>query len=116
MPLLHLHTTCSLEPEAGESLAAELSARVARHIGKPESYVMVLVAGGTAAVMGGTTGPAAWADVRSIGGLTPDVNRALTESVCGLLKERLDIPGERVYITLSDVPRTQWGWDGRTFG
>lgn len=115
MPLLHLTTNAPLSGAGQPALAAALSKAVSELIGKPEDYVMISLQPGTL-LMGGTSEPAGFADVRSIGGLSPDVNRRLSERIGELLQEHLDIPRDRVYLNFTDVARTHWGWNGSTFG
>jgi phenylpyruvate tautomerase PptA (4-oxalocrotonate tautomerase family) len=59
---------------------------------------------------------AAFVDVRSIGGLTNDVNRTLSQKVCKLLKESHGVPEDRVYLNFTEVEASDWGWNGSTFG
>ena len=54
--------------------------------------------------------------IRSIGGLSGDVNRKLSQQVCNLLNESLGIPPNRVYLNFTDVGASHWGWNGSTFG
>jgi phenylpyruvate tautomerase len=116
MPFIRLETTERLAPDVKNALCAQLSRLVAEGIGKPEIYVMAAVEDGVAMLHAGGVGPAAFADVRSIGGLSPKVNRALSERICRLLGERLSIPGERVYLNFTDVEAGRWGHDGTTLG
>ena len=69
-----------------------------------------------AILMSGKPGPAAFVDLRSIGGLSDDVNRQLSQKIGSLLKETLGVPAERIYLNFSDVPAGNWGWNGDTFG
>jgi phenylpyruvate tautomerase len=115
MPLLKLETTVVLSDDKREALLAALSKTVAGTIGKPEQYVMV-TASQAAMTMSGKTGNAAFADIRSIGGLTDDVNRKLSQQICKLLADSLQIPPERVYLNFTDVKAGSWGWNGSTFG
>jgi hypothetical protein len=55
-------------------------------------------------------------DIRSIGGLTRKVNQILSEKICHLLQHELDIPGDRVYLNMTDIPGDRWGHNGSTFG
>ena len=55
-------------------------------------------------------------DIRSIGGLTDEVNRKLSQQVCKLLNDSLGIPPDRVYLNFTDVEAGNWGWNGSTFG
>ena len=66
--------------------------------------------------MSGKPGDAAFVDVRSIGGLTHDVNRKLSQKVCKLLNDSIGVPPNRIYLNFSDVEASHWGWNGSTFG
>jgi phenylpyruvate tautomerase len=117
MPLLKLETTVVLPEDKRQALLASLSKIVAETIGKPEQYVMVAVAANQAALqMSGSPGNAAFVEVRSIGGLSNDVNRKLSQKVCKLLNDSLGVPANRIYLNFSDVQASHWGWNGSTFG
>ena len=115
MPLLKLETTVALADDKRTPLLAALSKIVAGTIGKPEQYVMVVISP-TVILMSGKPGDAAFVDVRSIGGLSDDVNRQLSQKVCSLLKESLGVAPDRIYLNFTDVPAGNWGWNGDTFG
>ena len=115
MPLLALQTSVVLSNQQRYDLLAPLSQVVAECIGKPERYVMVTVTT-VAMLMDGSEGPAAYADIRSIGGLSQAVNRKLSERICALLKERLGIPPDRVYLGFTSISAENWGWNSGTFG
>ena len=68
MPLLKIETTAALPEDTNKALLASLSKALAEIIGKPEQYVMVSVSQTTMA-MSAKAGDAAFADIRSIGGL-----------------------------------------------
>ncbi len=114
MPLLKLETTVVLSEDKRKSLLADLSKAVAEAIGKPEQYVMVS-SGQAGILMSGKPGDAAFVEIRSIGGLNGDVNRKLSEQVCKLLKESLEVQPDRVYLNFTDVEAANWGWNGSTF-
>ena len=115
MPLLKLETTVVLSDDKRKALLASLSSIVAETIGKPEQYVMVVVSP-AAIIMSGKAGDAAFADIRSIGGLGGEVNRQLSQEVCRVLKETLGVPSDRVYLNFTEVEAGDWGWNGSTFG
>ncbi len=116
MPLVRLETTEKLQPDRKASLCARLSRICAEAIGKDEQWVMAVVADAAAMLFAGKPGPAAFVDLRSIGGLTPRVNQALSERVCALLEQELHVPPARVYLNMEDVRADHWGHDGGTFG
>jgi phenylpyruvate tautomerase PptA (4-oxalocrotonate tautomerase family) len=115
MPLLRLETTVALTEDKQQALLASLSRIVAETIGKPQQYVMV-TASQVTIQMSSSPGDAAFVDVRSIGGLTGEVNRKLSKKVCELLHDSLGIPPDRIYLNFSDVQASHWGWNGNTFG
>jgi phenylpyruvate tautomerase PptA (4-oxalocrotonate tautomerase family) len=115
MPLLKLETTVAISDDKRKALLTSLSKTVATTIGKPEQYVMATI-GQAAMVISGKPGDAAFVDVRSIGGLSDDVNRKLSQQVCKLLQDLLGISPDRVYLNFTDVDAGNWGWNGSTFG
>jgi phenylpyruvate tautomerase PptA (4-oxalocrotonate tautomerase family) len=115
MPLLKLETTVALTEDKRQALLASLSKTVAETIGKPQQYVMV-TASQAAIQMSGSPGDAAFVDVRSIGGLTGEVNRKLSQKVCKLLNDTLGVPQNRIYLSFTEVEAKHWGWNGSTFG
>lgn len=115
MPLLKLETTAVLSEAKQNVLLPALSKLVAEGIGKPEQYVMVTIHQ-LPMQMSGKAGDAAFVDIRSIGGLSGDVNCRLAQRVCELLKEQLGVSPDRVYLNFTDVKAGSWGWKGSTFG
>ena len=115
MPLLTLQPSVRLSNQQRHDLLAPLSKVIAECIGKPERYVMVTV-GEQVMMMAGSDQPAAFADIRSIGGLNREVNRKLSEGVCRVLQDQLGISPDRVYLGFTSVSAENWGWDSGTFG
>ena len=115
MPLLRLETTVVLPDEKQKALLAALSKAVAIAIGKPEQYVMV-TASPASILMSGKPGDAAFVDIRSIGGLSGDVNRKLSKEVSKLLSDTLGLAPERIFLNFTDVAAGSWGWNGSTLG
>ena len=115
MPLLKVETSVVIPEEKRKALLASLSKAVAGTIGKREQYVMVTF-GQAAMLMSGKPGDAAFLDIRSIGGLSSEVNRKLSQQVCKLLSDSLGISSDRVYLNFTEVEAGNWGWNGSTFG
>jgi phenylpyruvate tautomerase PptA (4-oxalocrotonate tautomerase family) len=114
MPLLKLETSAVLSDDRKTTLLASLSRIVAGTIGKPEQYVMVVISP-AAILMSGKPGDAAFVDIRSIGGLSDEVNRQLAKKIGILLKESLGVPPDRLYLNFTNVAAGNWGWNGETF-
>lgn len=114
MPLLTLHLSEYPAEPARAKLLAELGGILARLTGKPKDYVMVTLSP-AAVQMGGKTSPAAFGDVRSIGALSPEVNRNISSEICFLLEKNLGIAKDRIYLNFTAIAPENWGWNGTTF-
>lgn len=112
MPLINLRTSLPAVDNRDE-LLCELSSMLAEQTGKPEDYVMTLLETGVPMTFAGSTEPAAFVEVKSIGALRPP---AMTAAFCELITARTGIPASRIYICFEDVPASDLGWNGRTFG
>ena len=114
MPYLKLETNVIIKDDVAGELLKDLSAAVARVTGKPESVTQVGVDGGQRMLMARTEEPTAHVEVKGIG--FPEENaKAMSEAICAVLKNRLDIKGNRVYIAFVSYKGSMWGMDGGTF-
>ena len=117
MPLIELDTSCDLSTqEKREGLARRLSKVAAQGIGKPEQYVMACVRDKVTVSMSGALEPAALVTVKSIGGLSRDVNQKLAAEISSVLEAELGISANRIYLTYTELAPTHWGWNAGTFG
>jgi phenylpyruvate tautomerase PptA (4-oxalocrotonate tautomerase family) len=114
MPLLKITTNREIDPEQRSPLMAKASSRVAELLGKPESYVMVMLEHGQEMLFGGSPEPLAYLELKSIG-LPRDRTGTLSAELCRLVTEELAIPERRIYIEFSDAERDLWGWNSTTF-
>ncbi|KAL6987903.1 phenylpyruvate tautomerase [Sarracenia purpurea var. burkii] len=115
MPCLNLSTNVSLEGVDTSSILKEASSTVAKIIGKPESYVMIVLKGSVPIAFGGTEQPAAYGEVVSIGGLNADVNKKLSAAISTILETKLSVPKNRFYLKFYDTKGSFFGWNGSTF-
>ncbi len=111
MPMINVKCSCDIP----QPVLKELSSIAADIIGKPLQYVMA-AGSRTDIILAGSAEPAAFVEVKSIGGLTSEVNRNLSQKICALLEKELHIPAERTYITFQSFTADSWGWNGSTFG
>jgi len=116
MPYVRVETSVTVEPALASQLIATLSRLCADSLGKPEAYVMVALQAGMPMLLGGTGGPIAFVDLRSIGGLTPRTCQALVAGISEVLQALLTVPPDRTYVNLTDVKASCWGHDGGIFG
>ena len=112
MPLLQINTNISIDDPV--TLASEASALVAGMLGKPESYVMVIVNPEQALTFAGNNGGAAHLKLKSLG-LAESETAHYSKQLCSFMEEKLDINPARIYIEFDGPPRHMWGWDNKTF-
>jgi phenylpyruvate tautomerase len=117
MPLIKVQTSVSApEKSAVEGLLKSLSAKLAKHLGKPESYVMTAFEPGVAMTFAGTTEPVCYVEIKSIGSMSAAQTKAMSLDFCPQIKEALGVAPNRVYIEFADAKGSMWGWNGSTFG
>ncbi|KAB8333439.1 hypothetical protein SD80_016635 [Scytonema tolypothrichoides VB-61278] len=117
MPLIKVQT--SVSPPLGEEVEAllkSLSAKLAKHSGKPESYVMTAFEAGVSMTFGGTTDPVCYIEVKSVGTMKPDQTQAMSQDFCQEINKALKVPKDRIYIEFADAKGAMWGWNSTTFG
>lgn len=114
MPTLRILTNAQVLPEDRPGLLVHASRTVAEMLGKPESYVMVILEDGRDMLFAGTPAPAAYLELKSLG-LSETKTAAYSRALCALLAAALGIPAERVYIEFTAPPAHLFGWNGGTF-
>ncbi len=117
MPLIKVQTSvASPDASAVESLLKELSTSLAKHLGKPESYVMTAFEPGMAMTFAGTTDPVCYVEIKSVGTMSSSQTKAMSQDFCQKLNTVLGVPTNRTYIKFADAKGAMWGWNGATFG
>lgn len=116
MPLIKVQSSIS-SPESSlvEGLLKTLSAKLAKHLGKPESYVMTAFEPDVPMTFGGTTEPVCYVEVKSVGNMSPAQTEAMSEDFCQVINENLGVPANRTYIEFADAKGSMWGWNSSTF-
>ncbi|XP_047308642.1 macrophage migration inhibitory factor homolog [Impatiens glandulifera] len=115
MPTLKLFTNVPVDTVVTSDILKDATKAVAKIIGKPESYVMILLEGSVPMAFSGTEEPAAYGELISIGGLGPSVNGKLSSTIAEILQLKLSIQSSRFYIKFYDVQRSFFGFNGSTF-
>ena len=112
MPLLEISTNVRIDDST--ALAKDASRIVAGMLGKPESYVMVIINADASLVFGGSDDATAYLTLKSLG-MDESKTADYSTHLCGFVQNKLDISPSRIYIEFSSPERHMWGWDGRTF-
>lgn len=116
MPLIKVQTSIAPSPAQVEPLLKQLSASLAKHISKPESYVMTALEPGIAMTFGGTTEPVCYIEVKSVGTMSAAQTQAMSQDFCQTINQAIGVPMNRIYIEFADAKGYLWGWNGSTFG
>lgn len=114
MPSLLVQSAAA--PKSGaEALCKSLSSAVAGTLGKPESYVLTSFQKVDAMCFGGSTEPAAFCYLASLGAITPETNAATSAALAAILEAELGVAKNRYYISFNDSERSNMGYNGGTF-
>jgi phenylpyruvate tautomerase len=117
MPLIKVQTTVTTPSQSSvEEMLKTLSAKLAKHTSKPESYVMTVFEGGVSMTFAGNTDPVCYIEIKSIGSMKPEQTQAMSQDFCQEVNQALGVPKNRVYIEFTDAKGYMWGWNGSTFG
>ena len=114
MPTLIIQTNVETPATRRKVILEALSAAVAELLGKPESYVMVILQTHDGMLFGASDSPMAYLELKSLG-LPEAATPALSKALCGLMDKHFGIPARRIYIEFASPPRHLFGWNGGTF-
>jgi len=112
MPLLKITTNAQIDD--ADSLCLQFSATVSQMLGKPESYVMVILQAEHNMSFSGSNVPCAYLELKSLG-LPEDESAGFSNTLCEKTSELLGIDSSRTYIEFSNPARHMWGWNKSTF-
>ncbi|MBK4728415.1 hypothetical protein JJD41_00720 [Oxynema sp. CENA135] len=118
MPLIKVKTSVS-EPDRAQvdALLKDLSASMAKHFSKPESYVMTALEAGVPMTFAGSSEePVCYLEVKSIGSMSSAQTKAMSDDFCQKINATLGVPKNRIYIEFADAKGSMWGWNSSTFG
>ncbi len=114
MPYMKIETNTALDGRAGDEMLKKTSAFIATLLGKPEQYCMVSIDLAMPMMFSGTTGPAAYVELKSIG-LREGHCTELSGKICEFLERELSVAPERVYIEFTQLNGKMFGWNKQTF-
>ena len=117
MPLIKIQTSAPIAASDAQvnDLLKSLSAKLAKHVNKPESYVMTSFEPQARMTFGGTFEPVCYLEIKNIGTMSPAQTKAMSKDFCELIQMTLGVPQNRIYIEFNDAKGSMWGWNGSTF-
>ncbi|HHP7230912.1 MAG TPA: phenylpyruvate tautomerase MIF-related protein [Xenococcaceae cyanobacterium] len=117
MPLIKVQSSVAAPEKAKiENLLKTLSAKVAKHFGKPESYVMTIFESDIPMTFGGSFDPVCYVEIKNIGTMSSSQTKAMSADFCEEIEAKLGVPANRIYLEFNDAQRHLWGWNKSTFG
>jgi phenylpyruvate tautomerase len=117
MPLIKIQTSVSAPAKSEvETMLKGLSVKLAKHTGKPESYVMTAFEPEVPMTFAGNTEPACYIEIKSVGAMKTEQTQAMSQDFCEEINQALGVPKNRIYIEFADAKGYMWGWNGSTFG
>ncbi|MBP0031929.1 MAG: hypothetical protein J7524_02020 [Roseofilum sp. Belize BBD 4] len=116
MPLIKIQTSAPTpERPTIDELLKILSAKLAKHLSKPESYVMTAFESDVPMTFGGSFDPVCYIEVKNVGGMSPAQTESMSQDFCQAIAENLGVSPNRTYIEFAGAEGSMWGWNGGTF-
>ena len=113
MPYIEVKVTGSVDAATKEAIKSDLGIAIGA-LHKGETYLMVCIEDSKDLWFGGKKlDKGAYVAVSLLGNAASSDYVNMTGKVCGILNERLGIPGDAVYVTYHPV--NDWGWNGSNF-
>ncbi|XP_076943660.1 uncharacterized protein LOC143613977 [Bidens hawaiensis] len=103
MPCVQISTNVCLDGVDTDSIFDQATKAIARIIGRPEKFVMVILKGSVAISFEKTKEPAAFAEIISMGGITSEVKKKLIFELGTTLLEKLSVPRTRFFVKVFDT-------------
>ncbi|WPF89470.1 phenylpyruvate tautomerase MIF-related protein [Cyanobacterium aponinum AL20118] len=116
MPLIKVQTSiANPDQEKIKDLLKNLSNKLAKHVGKPESYVMTIFESDVPMSFAGTFDPVCYLEIKSVGTMSSSQTKTMSEDFCNIINDNLGVSKNRIYIEFADAKGYLWGWNGSTF-
>lgn len=113
MPFIDSKVTVKISPEKEEAIKQRLGQAIAI-VGKSESFLMVGFQDEyTLYFKGARCEKAAFVEVKVFGSVNSQACNHMTEEICNIYEEELEIPASNIYITYQGI--ADWGWNGGNF-
>ena len=113
MPMINSKITVSVPQEKRDILKSEFGKAVAI-LGKPESYLMLGFEDNYDLYFAGKKlEKGAFVSVQLFGSVNSDSASKMTNQICKIFNEVLQIPSDKIYVTYQGIK--EWGWNGSNF-
>ncbi|CAB60512.1 L-dopachrome isomerase [Caenorhabditis elegans] len=116
MPVFSINVNVKVPAEKQNEILKELSTVLGKLLNKPEQYMCIHFHEDQGILYAGTTEPAGFAVLKSIGGVgSAKQNNAISAVVFPIIEKHLGIPGNRLYIEFVNLGAADIAYNGQTF-
>lgn len=114
MPFISTKANVDIPHGTQERIKEKYGKAISLIPGKSEAWLMLEFCGNCHMYFGGDDSrKMAFVEVKLFGGASDKDTNALTESICKIIGDELDIAGDRIYVKYEAC--SQWGYDGSNF-
>ena len=114
MPFINSKITLKITNEQETQLKEKLGAAIAIIPGKSESWLMLGFEDDYCLYFRGEKcEKAAFVDVKIYGKASSSAYNSMTNEICNIYNEILDIPSDQIYVTYQEI--SEWGFSGHNF-
>ena len=114
MPMISTKTNVTISPEQELTLKSRLGEAISILSGKSERWLMLSFEDKCHLYFqGNNSNPIAYVEVKVFGRIDYSQSNKLTEKICEIFGEVLNIDASNVYIKYEEVE--MWGWNGGNF-
>ena len=98
-----------------EKIQHDATTILSEQIGKSPDFVMTVLNFDHDLSFGNSPEPCAYAEVKNVGSLNPELTNSMSRDLCTLISSSLNVSEEKIYIEFQESERHLWGWNGKTF-
>lgn len=113
MPFINVKVTETICDSKAEQIKSQLGKAIEKIPGKSEAYLMVSLEPDCKLYFKGSDEPCAFAEVKILGKSTKNAYQSLTQEICSILENELNISQDRTYVKFEEVE--YWGYNGFMF-
>lgn len=114
MPFINIMVNTEVTQEKQLAVKTKLGKAISVFPGKSESYLMINIKPECNLYFGGKSDtPIAMGEVKLFGSSTREYYEKFTAEFCKIMKEELNIPQDKTYVTYQEIEN--WGYNGFNF-
>ena len=114
MPYIQTMTNVGISGKKEQTIKQRMGEAIELIPGKSDEWLMLNFDGGCRMAFRGISDvPCAMIDVQIFGKTTDQAYDALTERICAIISDILEIPSDRIYVKYTEKDR--WGYNGFNF-